>query len=803
MPDLKWPIAALEIRLQDSDPTIRAWAARWLRDYHGEAGATALKRFVDAKRAIETVAGAADLSRIAPAKAKPREVLIGQGASTQAAEPDLRAFLSQALADPNNALTPDFLAACPPVSLLPRVMESIRRGVQAEGDWEGLAEQVLLVTGAGMDHLRLAEVAVGRKPVDPYLADAEASLRSLLTTVLVDKKGSVEMLAASLGPIWPSGGTDEMPRPSAPAVMRLRGQLAWRIAASRALATDIAKWPFGPEAASSAQILLLSLATAALRTRGILDRVRDEATAEQALAAAEAPYAWLDDAVFAWTVDVWGASRRSELTSAVLGRIEATKDPIARSNLLRLFGEAKDAAALPRLIDLLARDGVDGVERGAFSALSPFGAQARAALKGRLEAVHPSLLLVAAQLVIDDPCEESEAFLLAEWDAFARKLPSIAPLCMAAELFASPKFLGKMLELWRPGEDRIEATIAFLAKWTPETAPPVRRIVELARAWATRDAERRKSKKDDVAGLQEMVHEFHRLPLVCAACGAVYKYEVGYCFLQPVKGAKPEDVRLEFRGFQRVVQCKRCLARDEYGVSEEGQYLLQCRQQLALSLLEAGKPKEEVFARSLCILDTPRTSDGQELGSTNAAIQRQLGRVHAHAGDADAWTRLGNLYHHGGLYAEARGAFETALSVEPKRADAMFGLAILDHEEMRLQKAAERFRAVVRLLVEGKVAPDPGYAYFDESVRRLLAMQASDDVPFKWELGGETGDLSSAAARQKLYFKLIGVEMPTAKRAEAPREAPKTVSGGQDAIGRNDPCPCGSGKKYKKCCLTE
>ncbi|RLB85396.1 MAG: hypothetical protein DRH26_18335 [Deltaproteobacteria bacterium] len=23
-----------------------------------------------------------------------------------------------------------------------------------------------------------------------------------------------------------------------------------------------------------------------------------------------------------------------------------------------------------------------------------------------------------------------------------------------------------------------------------------------------------------------------------------------------------------------------------------------------------------------------------------------------------------------------------------------------------------------------------------------------------------------------------------------------------DKIGRNDPCPCGSGKKYKKCCRT-
>jgi preprotein translocase subunit SecA len=22
-------------------------------------------------------------------------------------------------------------------------------------------------------------------------------------------------------------------------------------------------------------------------------------------------------------------------------------------------------------------------------------------------------------------------------------------------------------------------------------------------------------------------------------------------------------------------------------------------------------------------------------------------------------------------------------------------------------------------------------------------------------------------------------------------------------VGRNDPCPCGSGKKYKKCCLKD
>ncbi|MGN0846195.1 MAG: preprotein translocase subunit SecA [Kiritimatiellia bacterium] len=32
------------------------------------------------------------------------------------------------------------------------------------------------------------------------------------------------------------------------------------------------------------------------------------------------------------------------------------------------------------------------------------------------------------------------------------------------------------------------------------------------------------------------------------------------------------------------------------------------------------------------------------------------------------------------------------------------------------------------------------------------------------------------------------------------RQPPRPGAGGQPLVGRNDPCPCGSGKKYKKCC---
>jgi uncharacterized protein YecA (UPF0149 family) len=32
------------------------------------------------------------------------------------------------------------------------------------------------------------------------------------------------------------------------------------------------------------------------------------------------------------------------------------------------------------------------------------------------------------------------------------------------------------------------------------------------------------------------------------------------------------------------------------------------------------------------------------------------------------------------------------------------------------------------------------------------------------------------------------------------QSGPKSQAKAGDKVGRNDPCPCGSGKKYKKCC---
>ena len=54
------------------------------------------------------------------------------------------------------------------------------------------------------------------------------------------------------------------------------------------------------------------------------------------------------------------------------------------------------------------------------------------------------------------------------------------------------------------------------------------------------------------------------------------------------------------------------------------------------------------------------------------------------------------------------------------------------------------------------------------------------------------------SASMKKELKREQVAQPTAA-SHGDEEVKKPVVKGTK-IGRNDPCPCGSGKKYKKCC---
>ncbi len=77
-------------------------------------------------------------------------------------------------------------------------------------------------------------------------------------------------------------------------------------------------------------------------------------------------------------------------------------------------------------------------------------------------------------------------------------------------------------------------------------------------------------------------------------------------------------------------------------------------------------------------------------------------------------------------------------------------------------------------------------------VERLFKVQLVRDAPM--ELPAVTAWADARESRGELPQGL-GRAAASAPRPQAPVRTPAG-----EKVGRNDPCPCGSGKKYKKCC---
>ena len=105
---------------------------------------------------------------------------------------------------------------------------------------------------------------------------------------------------------------------------------------------------------------------------------------------------------------------------------------------------------------------------------------------------------------------------------------------------------------------------------------------------------------------------------------------------------------------------------------------------------------------------------------------------------------------------------------------------------------------------------DPRIAYKREGFKLFEEMLASvrekvTDVIFKARLGIEAEMESVYQVSQLVHEQLSGYdhlaqEMAAQQAAAAQASKVQTIRRQGKKIGRNDPCPCGSGKKYKNCC---
>ena len=139
--------------------------------------------------------------------------------------------------------------------------------------------------------------------------------------------------------------------------------------------------------------------------------------------------------------------------------------------------------------------------------------------------------------------------------------------------------------------------------------------------------------------------------------------------------------------------------------------------------------------------------------------------------------------------------------------------------EEYLQKETEIYNEILNSkkdVIEGKVS-DLAQT-FNTSVEYMMGFIDGISESLKEDLDLESIEADTKVTVkidwEKLYYNMVSVEahwlynlqgwndiLSEDKRKELQKafKATKTVVK-EDKIGRNEPCPCGSGKKFKKCC---
>jgi tetratricopeptide (TPR) repeat protein len=220
--------------------------------------------------------------------------------------------------------------------------------------------------------------------------------------------------------------------------------------------------------------------------------------------------------------------------------------------------------------------------------------------------------------------------------------------------------------------------------------------------------------------------------------------------------------------------CLDCGAAGEMEWSESAERFLQGLL-MHISLTEDEEERRKLLEASIFELSTlqvfGRTYPIPEgLEAYESAIRESPNKVGLRIGYANVLTQLGRP-------ERATTFYKEALARDPSFIQAHFGLATLAAKAGDEPKAFDWLEEGRRHWEEAQV-----FTGFSNAQR---AEMLEDFFENYCDFYNETAE--------NLGLKVA--------RLHPPRERIMDAETGKKKVGRNDPCPCGSGKKYKKCCL--
>ncbi|MBI5187187.1 MAG: SEC-C domain-containing protein [Nitrospinae bacterium] len=443
---------------------------------------------------------------------------------------------------------------------------------------------------------------------------------------------------------------------------------------------------------------------------------------------------------------LYSSTGQEEITNLLLDNLLANPYSLANRRTVRFLGEKINSEILSRM--LCFDPDIPEVWEEIIRAASRLGPPAVEMIKPAFGDLNNPMVDYAICVLESAPVEESVDILLQNWDALWKEKKGL--LLEAVRGIGSPRFLDPLQNELREGE-RHELEIYCLLCQINGVDD-----FRFRRAWKdlekAKQAVSRRAKALERADIDKLLEEPVEVETRCLACGKSYNYLVRKILV---------DMDSNHQFIQDGIVCKNCGVFDNYEITANGRAAVHRMSLLSrLKESQSGSPaKSPISFTRQAMIDGKKMSMSEILPWCESKLKaepRNIANMIAYA----------NVLRNQKRTEDAVSVFEEALKIDPLAIEAHAAIATIQARKGDLKSSYDRFSMASEILHSGnyyKVGP-------------------LDIDKFKETLLDNLVDVGKA----------LGVK-PALSQGKAASSHAKT--------GRNDPCPCGSGKKYKKCCM--
>jgi len=275
--------------------------------------------------------------------------------------------------------------------------------------------------------------------------------------------------------------------------------------------------------------------------------------------------------------------------------------------------------------------------------------------------------------------------------------------------------------------------------------------------------ERRKEQQENLAAFSrgdvlETVKPYIDVELLCKNCGDVNTYRLQRIFFSDKgKGGRPY--------IAQEIRCINCNRISEFEFTRDG-HLAVTAGLTRIILLKTKEDREEALKRSPVKI-VSSTLFGKSMDIQDAIALCEAG-IEQQPDNPDNYIHLGTIYNVTGQLKKAAEYCRKAIDIAPAYLQPYYNLSQAALETGNPEDALNQLEKAKKYLSSPK---------FTRGFENRTA-------EFVGAFCGLYNSLSESTKRRHDPLRPSDFKLPL-------------------RVGRNDPCPCGSGKKYKKCCLLE